>query len=82
MNFILDLMLLALVMIPIILECIKTNRKRKLLPILIYFNLIIISFFERLSVNSNLIILALCVNLFFAIRFIYVEYNDEYKRKK
>ncbi|AKN30451.1 hypothetical protein Ccar_06285 [Clostridium carboxidivorans P7] len=82
MNFIFDLMLLALVMIPIILECIKTNRKRKLLPILIYFNLIIISFFERLSVNSHLIILALCVNLFFAIRFIYVEYNDECKRKK
>lgn len=82
MNFILDLILLSLVMIPIILECIKTNRKRKLLPILIYFNLIIISFCERLSVNSHLIILALCVNLFFAIRFIYVEYNDEYKRKK
>lgn len=82
MNFILDLMLLALVMIPIILECIKTNRKRKLLPVLIYFNLIIISFFERLRVNSHLIITALCVNLFFAIRFIYVEYNDEYKRKK
>ncbi|NMM63857.1 hypothetical protein HBE96_14460 [Clostridium sp. P21] len=82
MSFIFSLILLALVIIPIIVECIKTNRKHKLLPILIYFNLIIISFLERLSVNRHLIILALCANLVFVIRFIYMEYNDRYESKK
>jgi hypothetical protein len=80
MSFIFGLILLALIIIPTVLECIKTNKKHKLLVILIYFNLIIISFLERLNVNSSLIILALCANLVFEIRFIYVEHNNEYKK--
>lgn len=80
MNFISGLILLALIVIPITVECIKTNEKHKLLAILIYFNLIIISFLERLNVNRSLIKLALCANLVFAIRFVYVEYNYKYKK--
>lgn len=82
MNFIFDLILLALVIVPIMLECIKTNKKHKLVAILIYFNLIIISFLEKLNINKNLITLALLANFIFAIRFIYVEYNATYKKQK
>ncbi len=80
MNFIACITLLALIVIPIILECIKTNEKHKLLAILIYFNLIAISFLEGLNINKSLIKLALCANLVFIIRFIYVEHNNEYKK--
>lgn len=82
MNAIFYIILLALVIIPVVVECIKTNTKHKLVVIVIYFNLIIISFLEKLSINRNLLMAALWINLIFTIRFIYVEYNATYKNKK